>query len=500
MSTYNRAKKYLPKAIESVLNQTFKDFEFIIVDDGSTDRTSKVVASYKDSRIKYYRIKHFGCDTRPKNIGTKRSNGKYLAYLDDDCQFRPDHLQALLREIEKEENEGVVMVYGDRWVTFEDGKRKGQIGVYGDFDQAELMRRNFIDTSDVLVKREAIFKVGGWNENIKKFIDWNLWVRMAKYGYYFKRVPIILTDYLVHKDMKSVRIQEGRFSQETGLFQPTFDPVNCRINVGFVGKVEDPRVAIFTLTKDRLDYTKKMVESMRKTAGYPFDWFVIDNGSKDGTVEWLKKQDATVIYNKKNAGIPRASNQIIDVIKKGNYDFIMKVDNDVLFKSFDWLATMMKIYSVMRPFNLSLYPEGLIANAGGVHRYAYTSIVGELLGFVPHLGGMTSIVPAEVYDTFKWTDVCFLRGGNDVFLSAWLNEHAYQLAYLENYQAEHMETTRGQAKRYPDYFKLMKKETQTRTCEYEKTGKLYSGEERLLKIVIPKGDVTIAKVTDYEGE
>jgi len=485
LSTYNRAKKYLPKAIESVLNQTFKDFELIIVDDGSTDKTSEVVASYKDPRIKYHKIKHFGCDTKPKNVGTKRSNGEYLAYLDDDCQFRPDHLKALLNEIEKMSN--VVLVYGDRWVHFEDGKKKGQIGVHEDFNQAKLMSKNFIDTSDVLVKREAIFNVGGWDENIQKFVDWNLWVRLAKYGYVFKRVPIVLTDYLVHEDMKSVRIQEGRFDKDTGVFNPTFDPINCRINVGFIGKKKKPKVAIFTLCKNRLDYTKKMYASMVKTAGYPFDWYVVDNGSTDGTAEWLKEQNVTVITNKKNEGIPHSSNQIIEIIKKGYYDYIMKADNDVLFKSFGWLETMINIYAVMRPFNLSLYPEGLSANAGGVNRYSYATIIGELLGFVPHLGGMTSMVPAEVYDDFKWPDVCFLRGGNDVLQSAWLNENSYQMAYMENYQAEHMDTTEGQAKKYPKYFELMKRESATRTSEYQKTGKLHKG-DRAVKMKIIKDD------------
>jgi len=440
LTTYNRGKKYLPKAIESVINQTFKDWELVIVDDGSTDNTSKVVSSYKDKRIRYYKIDHFGCDTRSKNIGTKRANGEYIAYLDDDNAFRPDHLQALLKCLEK--NENIVLAYGDRWVIFDDKSGKERIGVHSDFDAARLMQQNYIDTSDVLVKKEVLFKVGGWDEKLRKFIDWNLWVRMIKQGYRFKRVPVILTDYSIHKGQKSVLNKEGQFDPETGLFNPTFNPLNCKINAGFIGKKKEPRVAIFTLCKDRLDYTKKMYMSMKKTAGYDFDWYVVDNGSTDGTVEWLKKQKATVIYNKKNMGIPHASNEIIELIKKDNYDYIMKADNDVLFKSYGWLRAMLNIYEVIRPIALSCYPEGLIDNAGGVYRYNYTEFAGEFVGLVVHLGGMITIVPAEVYDEFKWPNVAFLRGGNDVLLSSWLNSNGYQMGYLENHQAEHMETTR----------------------------------------------------------
>ena len=486
LTTYNRSKKYLPRAIKSVLDQTFKDFELIIVDDGSTDKTADVVHSFKDKRIKYFKIDHFGCDTRPKNVGIKRSKGKYLAFLDDDCAYRPDHLQALYNNLEKDEK--VVMVYGDRWVHYEDvTKGKDQIGIYNDFDYSLLMKRNYIDTSDVLVRREVLYEVGGYDENLRKFIDWNLWVRLVKRGYALKRVPIILTDYTIHKEMKSVVVKEGQFNPATGLFTPTFDPINCKINIGFIGKKKPFKVAIFTLTKDRLELTKKTFETLRKTAGYDFDHYVVDQGSADGTVEYLKEELAAgrikkVIYNEKNMGIPYASNQIIEEIKKDGADFICKVDNDVLFKSHDWLKAMLKIYEVFRPIALSPYPEGLIANAGGVNRYNYTWLAGEFLGLVPHIGGMVSMVPAEVYDKFSWPRVAFLHGGNDVILSSWLNNNTYLLAYLENYKAEHMESTAGQQEKYPDYFKLRKSETITRTSEYLKDGKLRKDRQRLFKV------------------
>jgi len=485
ISTYNRAKTFLPKAIKSVLDQTFEDFELIVVDDASTDNTSQVVANFKDSRIKYFKIPHFGCDTRPKNIGAKRSNGKYIAYLDDDNAFRPDHLQALFNCLEK--NPEIDVCYGDRWVRFEGGEQKDQIGVWSDWDAVRLMQQNYIDTSDVLIRREVLFDVGGWDEGLRKFVDWNLWVRIAKKGYQFKRVPIILTDYYIHGEQKSILNQEGKFAADTGLFTPTFDPFQCNINAGFIGSNKEPRVAIFTLCKDRLDYTKKTAESMFKTAGYPFDWYVVDQGSTDGTKEWLDNQTniKKVIHNEKNMGIPHASNQAIDEIKKEHYDFIMKADNDVWFKSYGWLKAMMAVYQRIRPFALSLYPEGLVDNAGGTYRYNYAHFAGELIGLTIHIGGMTSIVPAEVYDEFRWPKVAFLRGGNDVLLSSWLNSNSYQMGYLENYQAEHMETTKGQQEKYPEYFKLAEKEYRTRTFEYLETGKYYDG-ERWFKTKVSK--------------
>jgi len=485
LTTYNRAKKYLPKAIKSVLNQTFKDFELIIVDDGSTDNTTEVVRSFKDSRIKYFKIKHFGCDTYPKNIGTKRSNGEYVAYLDDDCAYRMDHLQVLFNVLERDKEKKFQVVYGDRWVHYDNPKDgKDQIGIYNNFDYSYLMKRNFIDTSDVLIRKEALFEVGGWDEGIKKFIDWNLWVRMAKRGFRFKRVPIIITDYTIYRQMKSVLNTEGKLDPTTGLFIPTFDPYNCKINVGFIGKKKPLKVAIFTLTKDRLEFTKKTFESLRRTAGYEFDHYVVDQGSKDGTVKYLEENDfRKVIFNDKNMGIPYASNQAIEEIKKGNYDLVCKVDNDVLFKTNGWLKAMVKIYETFRHIALSPYPEGLIQNAGGVFRDSYLYMAGEFLGLVMHIGGMVSCVPIEVYDKFKWPRVAFLHGGNDVLLSSWLNRNDYILAYLENHRAEHMES--GGKNKYPEYFKQRDRETKTRTIEYLETGK-YREKSRSFKVAMNK--------------
>lgn len=485
LSTYNRAERYLPRAIESVLAQTFKNWELLVMDDGSTDDTEKVVKKFKDSRIKYIKLDHFGCDTRPKNEGIKQAQADLIAFLDDDCAYRPDHLQALLRELTQDDG-AVVLVYGDRWVTFEDEDKKPQIGVYSDFDYQLLMKQNYIDTSDVLVKKEVLYEVGGWDENLKKFVDWNLWVRLAKRGYQFKRLPIILTDYTIHKQMKSVTNQEGQYDPETGLFTPTFDPYNCKINVGFLGKPKKLKVALYTLCYNRLDYTKLSFETLRKTAGYKFDHYVVDQGSDDGTVEWLKKEEKAgrikkVIYNKKNMGIPHASNQILEEIMKKDYDIIGKVDNDMVHKSLGWLEAAIGIYEIFRPINLSPYIEGLIHNPGGVHRYNYLYMGDEFLGLTQHIGGAVSLVPREVHEEFKWPKVAFLHGGNDVLLSSFLNNNNYLLAYMENYKSEHLQ---DQKEKYPEYFKNRDQLTLTRTTEFLKTGKLYDKSSRSYKTAI----------------
>ncbi|HKK53946.1 MAG TPA: glycosyltransferase family A protein [Patescibacteria group bacterium] len=98
--TYNRAN-FLPRAIKSVLNQTFKDFELIIVDDGSTDNTKEVINNYlkNDDRIKYIYQQNSGGPPKPKNTGIKIAKGEYIAFLDSDDEWFKDKLKKTNRTL-----------------------------------------------------------------------------------------------------------------------------------------------------------------------------------------------------------------------------------------------------------------------------------------------------------------------------------------------------------------------------------------------------------------
>lgn len=453
ISTYNRSAM-LKRAVESVINQTYEDWQLVIVDDGSTDDTSDVVHDLiqKETRVNYIkREKNYGCDTKPKNEGIEFSTGEYIAFLDDDCVFRPDHLQALYNALEN--NQNMALAYGDRWIIDDNKKIKPQIGVFSDFYPTLLMQRNYIDTSDVLVRREAVEYVGGFDERYKKYIDWNLWLRLAKAGYRFIRVSSVLTDYHLHDDQKSLKLEDSR-----GQMLPAWNPVDLEIRLPHLGKEPTkPRVAIFSITYNRLDYTKKCFESMRNTSGYSFDHFVIDNGSSDKTVEYLRQTATKVILNQDNKGISIASNQALDMIGD-DYDIIMKVDNDCLFLTDGWLAKMVEIWETNHMLALSCYIQGLKDNPGGSPRIVYGTIKDELIGMTRHLGGICHFVSAKAYDDFRWDEDSPLHGVQDLEFSNYLLSQGYQMGYLENYFSEHFEGTEGQHKRYPNYFEKRRDE------------------------------------------
>lgn len=457
ISTYQRPDR-LKKAIDSVLSQTFQDFEIIVVADGDEK------LEFEDKRIRTFNIPHFGNDTRPKNKGILETTGEYVAFLDDDNTWRPDHLQVLVKVLD--ENPKITLSYGDRWINDELGRLKPQLGYYSEFSPSILLHRNYIDTSDALVRREALLKVGGFDEAFSKYVDWNLWLRLAKTGYLFKRVPLVLTDYHIHGDQKSARVKTEREKKQEG-FIPDWDPFDCEIELPYLGTQQAPRVAVFTLTYDRLDYTKKSFESLYKTAGYALDHFVVDNGSEDGTVNWLEKEWTNPLgkshfrLNGENKGISKGSNQALDDIGK-DYDIIVKVDNDCLFLTEGWLAKMVEIWKSNHRIALSCYPQGLKDNPGGAPRIGQGTIRGELVGMTKHLGGILHFVSADAYSDFRWDEEDFLHGHQDLEFSNYLMFNGYQQAYLENYFIEHINTTEGQHKDYPYYFERRKAEKTTR--------------------------------------
>lgn len=100
MPVYNTKKEYLKKAIDSVLNQSFKDFEFIIIN-SSTDDTEELILEYEDKRIKYI-VQGKGGQSKARNIGLKTSKGKYIYYIDADDWISPNALEKMLAKSEKQ--------------------------------------------------------------------------------------------------------------------------------------------------------------------------------------------------------------------------------------------------------------------------------------------------------------------------------------------------------------------------------------------------------------
>lgn len=450
LTTHEGYEKYLERAIESVLNQSYKDFELIVVKDGGTK--SKIAAEYekKDARVRYLHQKeNFGQHPRPKNIGTLAAKGEYIAYLDADNLYRKDHLAALHREIVKT---GVDVVYGDRMIVEEKTGKKVP-GVKSEFNLGLLSKQNYIDTSDVLCKKSAIDAVGGWDESLMYFADWNLWVRMAKNLASFKHLPLTITDYTYHGENNVLKARDGI----------NFDVQGCKLwpDKTSYGPRPKLKVAVYTMTMNRLRYTQETFISMREKTKYPFVHFVLDQGSTDKTWTWLmdneKKMNLKCFTEGKNLGISAGSNYLVgkivnyskdwvcppelpgaSTIPPKPYDIIIKVDNDCDFLTDGWLEAVVDVYERTRGVVVSPYVEGLIDHPGGSPRVRDGYINDHYIGVVEHLGGIFSAAPAKAYETFRWKEDDFLHGFQDAIFSQEMKKQGLVLCYLENVRVEHL--------------------------------------------------------------
>ncbi len=205
IATYNRSH-YLPEAIESVLNQTYKDFEIIVVDDGSTDETRTVVKRY-GKRVGYIYQENAGV-LSARNTGIKNSKGVFLAFLDDDDLWLERMLERTVETLEKSgEDVGVAYVDCRYFKESERNKliNKGMRHYSGDvFD--ELLKANFMPINTVLIKKECIDKVGGFDETIEGYEDWDLLLRIAFAGFKFEFIDERLSFIRVHDTHMSSRL------------------------------------------------------------------------------------------------------------------------------------------------------------------------------------------------------------------------------------------------------------------------------------------------------
>ena len=212
MPTYNRAEFFLPRAIKSVLAQTYDDWELIIGDDGSTDNTTEVVKNFSDRRIKYIRGEHLNNVHAFHNRFLKESKLKYISFLDDDCMYYPENLTKKMRvmkmlecnELRKQpESYAAVYSYALNVMYNEGCYIPVSVGYRGQpFDKNMYMFGgtyfNFIDISDILVDRVKALEVGGFKEGAC-FEDYALIAKLCmRYEDAIGCVPEVLTECTVH--------------------------------------------------------------------------------------------------------------------------------------------------------------------------------------------------------------------------------------------------------------------------------------------------------------
>jgi glycosyltransferase involved in cell wall biosynthesis len=176
--TYNRANLIL-RAIDSVLNQSYKNFELIIVDDGSTDNTHEVLTPLiQTDKIKYFKRQNCGVSAS-RNFGVSQSLGNYITFLDSDDEWLPHKLQDQLHYFSH--NPEVRIVYGEEiWIR--NGIRVNQKAIHkksGGSIFLACVEQCLIGPSSVMLEKKLFFEMGGFDESFVVCEDYDLWLKIS---------------------------------------------------------------------------------------------------------------------------------------------------------------------------------------------------------------------------------------------------------------------------------------------------------------------------------
>ena len=181
MTCYN-GERWLAAAIDSVLCQTYGDFEFIVVDDGSTDGSAAIVQSYDDNRIRYFYHANAG-QTPSLNRGIANSQGEYIAFLDADDCWLPGKLAAQVALMTAHPD--AMLAFSSCYVIDQDGKivklHRVPLKPADDSLLEKLFcRGNFIFKPTVMVRRRCIQYIGAFDPDLEFCEDYELWLRIVK--------------------------------------------------------------------------------------------------------------------------------------------------------------------------------------------------------------------------------------------------------------------------------------------------------------------------------
>ncbi|WP_137652106.1 glycosyltransferase family 2 protein, partial [Bifidobacterium moukalabense] len=174
--TFNRADT-IGDSIKSVLEQTFKDFEVVVVDDGSTDNTESIIASLGDSRIKYVMQDNAGaCAAR--NNGIRHAHGEYIAFQDSDDHWMPRKLEKQLQNINLYNSKIDICKMHSVGLP-EDEYEPCRQAIKANFSYEYLLGRNFVSTQMILARHE-LFEDNLFDVKIPRFQDWDLMLRLLR--------------------------------------------------------------------------------------------------------------------------------------------------------------------------------------------------------------------------------------------------------------------------------------------------------------------------------
>lgn len=359
--TYNRSA-FLPGAIQSVLNQKNApcDIEVIVVDDGSTDDTAEVVKKF-GSKVKYARVPHSGKPSVPRNTGLELAAGDLIAFQDSDDMWADDKLA---KQVPVFDDQAVTFSYGNARIMENDGSltsayvvppnelQKGE-------DFKTLIKGNVISTLTVMVRREVIEAVGGFNESndLRAVEDYELWLRIvANNPKSIKSIPHALAHYRMHEDniskSSALQAEQRLIAVFDSLWLTDLNEKQRALVEARLGELHEgwgrlsneatphniPVISVVMSVYNAGDYLVPAISGILDQTYTNFEFIIIDDGSKDDSAQTVRSFDDPRIrlIHQTNHGLVYSLNKGVN-LARGRYIARQDADDISLPSRFDKL-------------------------------------------------------------------------------------------------------------------------------------------------------------------
>lgn len=301
MPMYNAAP-YLRECIDSILSQSFEDFELLIVDDGSTDNSRDIVCSYEDERIRLIENGHDYIGSL--NMLLKEAKGKYIARMDADDVMMPYRLKAQFGYMEKHTEVGVL----GGWMQ-QIGKRHGTIRPICKITMQDMINSCCIAHPSVMIRTSVLRKHGlQYEESYKYAEDYRLWMQMLKHSIIFRNLNAIVIKYRISEGQISIRNLEVQAEKTNKiksdgakwLLEKTDKVSHEELDI----PVSENLLTVVIPFLNEQDEVKNTVRSIRNTAGKNVDIIVVNDDSDDGYdyESDLKEYHVIYVHNKYRIG------------------------------------------------------------------------------------------------------------------------------------------------------------------------------------------------------
>jgi glycosyltransferase involved in cell wall biosynthesis len=197
--SYNRVA-FISDAIESALGQTHQNLEIIVVDDGSTDETDRVMERYASNlKVRYFKHPTNRGIPGARNTGIRHARGDYIAFLDSDDIWLPEKVELQLQVFSQDVTQEIGVVWSDIYVIDRSGSTRAcRVNVPRELDVRQLFRRNFIIAGTAMIRRSCLDRVGLLDEELRGGSDdYDFWLRLAPH-FKFRYVPARLARVRLH--------------------------------------------------------------------------------------------------------------------------------------------------------------------------------------------------------------------------------------------------------------------------------------------------------------